>query len=76
MSRTTIHLRRLRLTLPAAMAGTAEHEARRIAEALAQRLHDNGGHASTVQLDRQGQSGAQLADRVAAALPKGGRHGR
>ena len=75
MSRDSIHLRRLKLTLPASMKGTAEHDARRIAEALGQKLYENGGQTAAVHIEGHGQASAQLAVRVAGALPKGGRNG-
>ncbi|MDA5558502.1 hypothetical protein [Shimia sp. MMG029] len=75
MSQNNIHLRRLTVTLPASMKGTAAHEARRIAEAMAQKLYENGGAERNLKIESGGHSGAQLAERVAAALPKGGRNG-
>jgi len=71
-----MRLRRLTLKLPASMKNTAHHDARAIAQALANQLHKNGGQVSNVTLNRHGQSAATLAHRVASALPKGGSNGR
>lgn len=75
MTNTAVTIRRLALTLPASMKGTAQHDARRIAEALGQKLYENGGQHASIQIEGHGQASLQLAGRVAAALPKGGRHG-
>ncbi len=71
-----MRLRRLTLTLPARMKDTAHHDARRIAEALARELHGRDAAPGRVTIAGHGQTGAALAQRVALALPKGGRHGR
>lgn len=68
-------IRRLTLTLPARMKHTAQHDARAIAEAVGAALHDNGGQTGPVTLHGQGQTGTVLAQRAAAALPPGGKHG-
>ncbi len=75
MSRDAVTIRRLSLTLPASMKGTAEHDARRIAEALGQKLYENGGQTASIHIEGHGQASAQLATRAAMALPKGGRNG-
>lgn len=71
-----MRIRRLTLTLPPHLRDTAHHDARRIAEALAQQAHANGGCPETIRISGQGQTGAVLAQRVALAMPKGGRNGR
>jgi hypothetical protein len=68
-------IRRLTLTLPARMKATAHHDARTIAEAVANALHDNGGQTGPVTLPGHGHSSTVLASRAAAALPTGGKHG-
>lgn len=70
-------IRRITLRLPAHLRHTAGPEARLLAEALATHLHATGATAPqvAVSLPAQGQSGPVLAARLAAALPKGGRHG-
>ncbi|WP_238366287.1 hypothetical protein [Mesobacterium pallidum] len=71
-------IRRLTLTLPAHMRGTAEHDARAIAEALGRALTEKGAAQSSnlgpITLQAHGQMGPVLATRVAQAA-KGGRHG-
>ncbi|MEP3846887.1 MAG: hypothetical protein ABJM43_16240 [Paracoccaceae bacterium] len=76
MTRDVINVRRISLRLPASMKNTAEHDARKIAEAMGYRLSENGGQAVSVQIDGHGQSGAQLATRAAMSLPQRGRNGR
>ena len=65
-----MHIRRLTITLPARMKHTAHHDARAIAEAVAQALHANGGEVRDITVPGRGQSGLTLATRVGAALPK------
>ncbi|MBK0327771.1 hypothetical protein I5535_10750 [Rhodobacteraceae bacterium F11138] len=71
-----MRIHRLTLTLPARLKDTAHHDARRIAEALAQELHARDSAPDKIQISGQGQTGAVLAQRVALALPKGGHNGR
>ena len=71
-----MRIRRVTLTLPARMKGTAAHDARAIGEALGRALHDSGGETTSITLEGHGQSGSVLAVRVAAAGPRGGQHGR
>ena len=71
-----MNIRRLTVTLPAHMKDSAQHDVRQIAQALAQALYANGGQASNVTLEGHGQNAALLAQRVAAAISKGGQHGR
>ncbi len=71
-----MRIRRLTLALPARLKDTAHHDARLIAEALARELHSRDTVPDRVQIAGHGQTGAVLAQRVALALPKGGRNGR
>jgi hypothetical protein len=68
-------IRRLTLTLPARMKDTAHHDARAIAEAVAQGLHKNGGQTVPITLQGHGQTASVLATRAAAKLPTGGKNG-
>lgn len=70
-----MRLRKLSLTLPSHLAGTAHHDARAIGEALARELAK--GAAPSSQITVTGQTGAQIAQNVAAQMPrKGGSYGR
>ncbi|SFT86746.1 hypothetical protein [Sedimentitalea nanhaiensis] len=71
-----MRIRRLTLTLPAHLKDTAQHDARRIAEALAQEAYQTGACPPSIAIAGHGQTGAVLAQRVALAMPKGGRNGR
>ncbi len=63
-------IRKIRLTLPARLAGHGGHEARRIAEAIAGELagHGQAPGRIAVQLHGLGQNGAPLSQRVARAI--------
>lgn len=85
MSRPEIRIRRLRLVLPARLRATAAADARRIAEAVAQAVHQSGRQASAgrtgavelpaIHLQGAGRPAAVLANeaaaRVGAAMRKG-----
>lgn len=66
-----MRIRRLQITLPARMKDTAHHDARALAEAVAQATWKTGGIDAPVTLAGQGHSGALLAQRVGLALSKG-----
>ena len=71
-----MRIRRLTVRLPARLRGTAEHEARRIAQAVAERLDGEQPKQLRVDVSAPGASGHGLADAVGrrvAALGKGGR---
>ena len=71
-----MRIRRLTLTLPARMRGTAGYDARAIAEALGRALAERGAAPGPITLDGLGQAAPVLSQRIAqAAGPKGGRHG-
>lgn len=70
-------IKRLRLVLPARMKHTAHHDARLIAERLAERLHQTGSDQREITLSGQGQDAATLGLRVSQSIRgKGGNHGR
>lgn len=66
-------IRRLTITLPSRLKHTAQHDARRIGEAVAEAVWNNGGKAEAVNLPGHGQEGYALSQRVGAALPRGKR---
>ena len=71
-------IHRISLSLPATMRGTAEHDARAIAEALTRALHtstDAPPHIS-LAMPQAGRSGVVLGAALAGQLTKGGSHGR
>jgi hypothetical protein len=64
------------LRLPARLRGTAEHEARRIAQAVAERLGGDLPQRMSVDVKAEGTSGhalAQAVGRRVSTLGKGGR---
>jgi hypothetical protein len=65
-----MQIKRLTITLPARLKNTAHHDARAIAEAMAQALYNNGGQVSELTVLGHGQNGLALAQRVGAKLPK------
>ncbi len=65
-----MQIKRLTLSLPPRMKHSAHHDARTIAEALAQALYANGGQLSELTVPGHGQDALALAQRVGAALPK------
>ena len=77
-----MRIRRMTLILPAHLKDTAQHDARRIAEALAFEAYRQGTCPPSITVAGHGQTGAVLAQRVAQAIPTSpakptkGRHGR
>ena len=70
-------IKRLHLVLPARMKHTAHHDARLIAERLAERLHQTGSDQREITLTGQGQDAATLGLRVSQSIRgKGNGHGR
>ncbi|MGX9357431.1 hypothetical protein ACS3SW_20310 [Roseobacteraceae bacterium S113] len=59
---------RLSLTLPAHLAGTAHHDARQIAEAMAREIAR--GATPPAQITAQGRTGAQIAQSITAQMPR------
>ena len=72
-----MRIKRLRLVLPARMKDTAHHDARQIAERLAERVYQTGSNQREITLSGQGQTAAMLGVRVSQSVrSKGNRHGR
>jgi acetyl-CoA carboxylase alpha subunit len=64
------------IRLPARLRGAAEHEARRIAQAVAERMRTDAPQRMSVAVKGQGTSGhalAQAVGRRVSTLGKGGR---
>ena len=71
-----MRIRRMTIRLPARLRGLAEHEARRIAQAVAERLGGDVPQRMSVDVKGQGTSGyalAQAVGRRVSTLNKGGR---
>lgn len=66
------HIRRLKITLPARMAGIAPHAAREIAERMVDATYDTGLTDGVVTLQDSGQTPAQIGLSVAQRLAKPG----
>ncbi len=70
-------IKRLRITLPARMKATAHHDARLIAERLAERIHQTGSDQRDFTVTGRGQSANTLGLHLAQSVRgKGGSHGR
>lgn len=70
-------IRRISLKLPASMRGTAEHDARAIAEALATGLTQRGAASKiSLAMPAQGRSGPVLGAALAGQIRHGDSHGR
>lgn len=70
-------IKRVRLVLPARMKHTAHHDARVIAERLAERLHQTGSDQRQISVTGLGQDAATLGLRIAQSIRgNGGSHGR
>lgn len=70
-------IKRVTIQLPAHLANTAPHDARKIADAVGRALVGQSQNAShlSVNLQGNGQTGAMLAYQTGAQLSKGGRNG-
>lgn len=71
-----MRIRRMTIRLPARLRGTAEHDARRIAQAVAERMGGDLPQRMSVDVKGQGASGhalAQAVGRRVSTLGKGGR---
>lgn len=65
-------IRRMRLVLPARMAGIAPHAARQLAERMVDAAHDRGGLEGaqpTITLTDRGQTPAQFGLQAAQGVP-------
>lgn len=74
-----MRVKRLQITLPAHLRHTATHDARAIAEAVGRAIHQNGGHAESVEIQGHNLTGPVLAQEVGMRISnsKGGtRNGR
>ena len=70
-------INKLRITLPAHLAGTAHHDARAIAEAIALQAAKSGSAPDQITVTGNSQTGAQIALAAASQIPSaGGRNGR
>ena len=70
-------INRLKIVLPARMKATAHHDARRIAEQLAERMYQTGSDQREVKVNGAGQGANEIGLRVSGAVRgKGGSHGR
>lgn len=56
-----MHIRRLTIRMPARLRRSAEHDARAIAQALAEQIGDNTPRRVVVDVDGRGATGQQLA---------------
>lgn len=63
-----MHIRRLTLTLPARMRGTAERDARLIAQGIAERLGPDAAPNLTLTLQGSGAPGHAVAQQVATRI--------
>lgn len=69
-------IKKLRITLPAHLAGTAHHDARAIAESVAREIAKSGTAPAQIIVTGSAQTGAQVALAAASQIPaKGGRNG-
>lgn len=71
-----MRIRRMTIRLPARLRGTAEQDARRIAQAVAEQLQGDQPKRLSIDVSAQGASGhalAQVVGRSVSALRKGGR---
>lgn len=68
-----MRIRRLTLTLPPRLAGTAPHDARMIAQAIAEKLGPEASPRIALDLAGNGAPGAALAQQIGARIaPKTG----
>ncbi|MEM7505597.1 MAG: hypothetical protein AAF415_02540 [Pseudomonadota bacterium] len=68
-----MRIRRLKLTLPPRMKGTASQDARMIAQAIAEKLGPEAGQRISLDLQGNGAPGATLAQQIGARIaPKSG----
>lgn len=70
-----MRIRRLTIQLPARLRGSAEQEARRIAQELAERLSSDAPKRISVEVGGQGMSGHALAQAVGSRIPGRGKGG-
>jgi acetyl-CoA carboxylase alpha subunit len=63
-----MRIKRLTITLPNRLRGSAEQQARQIAQAVAEQVDTKTSHQLSVELDGHGASGPALANAVGSRL--------